>query len=122
MVNTSCNFWDLLDKLFTEHKLIIDRPKGSTHPRYKSFVYPLDYGYLDGTSSQDGDGIDVWVGSSQIKRVVGVISSVDYIKKDSEIKILYACTKSEIDLVIRQHNSTKYMKGVLTIRSDIYNS
>lgn len=119
MVNTSCNFWDLLDKLFAEHKLIIDRPKGSAHPRHKSFVYPLDYGYLEGTSSQDGDGIDVWVGSSQKKRVVGVISSVDYIKKDSEIKILYACTKSEIDLVIRQHNSTKYMKGILNIRFDI---
>lgn len=84
MGDTSWDFWHMLDKLVAENKLIIDRPKGSNHPRYNNFVYPLDYGYLEGTSSQDGDGIDVWIGSSQNKQVVGIISSVDYIKKDSD--------------------------------------
>ena len=120
MLTTSNDFWNLLDKLFIEHNLIIDRPKGSTHPHYKNFVYPLDYGYLEGTSSQDGDGIDVWVGSSQSKQVVGIISSVDYVKKDSEIKILYACKKNEIKIVFNQHNSTEFMKGILNIRPNIY--
>ncbi len=109
-------FWEILDKLFTEHKLIVDRPKGSTHPKHENFKYPLDYGYLEGTSSQDGDGIDVWIGTSRVREVVGIISSVDYLKKDSEIKILYSCTPDEINTVIEQHNSTAYMKGILTVR------
>ena len=112
------SFWDLLDKLFCEHDLIIDRPKGSIHPQHKNFKYPLDYGYLSGTSSQDGDGIDVWIGSLNEKRVVGIISSIDYLKKDSEIKILYSCTNNEIKTVFDQHNSTSCMKGILNIRPD----
>jgi len=56
------DFWQALDLLVEEHELVIDRPAGSAHPRYLSFVYPLDYGYLKGTASSDGSGIDVWRG------------------------------------------------------------
>jgi inorganic pyrophosphatase len=52
-------FWLRLDELVAGCGLVIDRPKGSPHPRYPDFFYPLDYGYLDGTRSADGDGIDV---------------------------------------------------------------
>jgi len=52
------NFWAALDKLVSESKVIIDRPKGSRHPKYPNCIYPLDYGYLDNTSSMDGNGID----------------------------------------------------------------
>ncbi len=57
------HFWQTLDTLVTESNLIIDRPRGSAHPRYPEYSYPLDYGYLRGTRSGDGDGIDMWVGS-----------------------------------------------------------
>ena len=53
-------FWQALDKLVAESKIVIDRPKGRHHPKYPAFVYPVDYGYLEGTSSMDGGGIDVW--------------------------------------------------------------
>jgi inorganic pyrophosphatase len=64
-------FWSLVDQLADQHTLIIDRPKGSAHPRYPDHIYPLDYGYLEGTTAGDGDGIDVWVGSLADKRVQG---------------------------------------------------
>ena len=111
-------FWSLLDRLFSEHTVIIDRPKGSRHPRYPKYVYPFDYGYLEGTSSQDGGGIDVWVGTYSVKKVVGIISSIDYLKKDSEIKILYACTQKDIQKIFQDHNRTENMKGILNMRDE----
>ena len=38
-------------------------PQGLLPSACSSVVYPLDYGYLQGTSSSDGEGIDVWRGS-----------------------------------------------------------
>ena len=56
-------FWAALDKLVETSEIVIDRAKGTPHPRYTEYIYPLDYGYLDGTSSMDGEGIDLWLGS-----------------------------------------------------------
>ncbi len=55
-------FWQLADQLVREHPIVIDRPRGSRHPRYPAVVYPLDYGYLDGTTAIDGGGVDCWRG------------------------------------------------------------
>lgn len=109
-------FWEMLDRLFVKYDIEIDRPKGSAHPKYTDYIYPLDYGFLKGTVSSDGAGIDVWVGSSDTKQVNAIISSVDFKKGDSEIKILYACTDSEINLIYKDHNRSDGMKGILTIR------
>ena len=110
------DFWEMLDKMFAKYDIEIDRPKGSVHPKYSDYIYPIDYGFLKGTVSSDGAGIDVWVGGSDKKRVNAIISSVDFIKGDSEIKILYACTEDEIELIYRDHNRSDGMKGILTIR------
>lgn len=109
-------FWLMLDELLAKYKIVIDRPKGSKHPKYQDYIYPLDYGFLEGTSSSDGAGIDVWIGSSQVKQVNGIISSVDLKKGDSEIKILYSCTVEEIMTIYKDHNKSSGMKGILNIR------
>ena len=109
------DFWQALDLLVDEHDLVIDRPRGSAHPRYPDFIYPLDYGYLRSTASSDGDGIDVWRGSSDAG-IVAIMAIVDLVKRDSEIKILLDCTEDEIDIVNRVHNETEYMKGILIRR------
>ena len=110
------SFWLALDKLVSESKIIIDRPKGSRHPKYPDCIYPLDYGYLEGTSSMDGGGIDIWRGSGDEIIVDVVICTVDLLKKDSEIKILIGCNEEEKQLVFAAHNG-EYMKGIL-IRRD----
>lgn len=109
-------FWVALDRLVNESEIVIDRPKGSHHPRYPDFVYELDYGYLKGTTSMDGGGIDIWVGSLPKRQVSAVVCIVDMSKRDSEIKILLGCTEEETDLVFHIHNRTEYMKGILIKR------
>ena len=109
------DFWQALDLLAAQHELVIDRPAGSAHPRYPDFVYPLDYGYLRGTASGDGNGIDVWRGSAGTG-VAAVMTVVDLLKRDSEIKILLGCTEAEIALVNQLHNETENMKGLLVRR------
>lgn len=100
----SPGFWLALDRLVNESRVTIDRPTGTGHPRYPDFVYPLDYGYLEGTQAADGGGIDVWVGSEQGRRVVGVICTVDCTRRDTELKILLSCTPAEMTVILQTHN------------------
>lgn len=109
------DFWNALDQLVNTSEIVIDRPKGSSHPKYPDFVYRLDYGYLKDTSSMDGAGIDVWVGSGE-KRADAIMCIVDLLKKDSEIKILLGCTEEEKAIIYETHNETPFMKGVLIKR------
>lgn len=111
-------FWQALDQLVEEAEVMIDRPKGTEHPRYPEVIYPVDYGYLESTSSMDGGGIDVWLGTIETKRVNSVICTVDLIKKDSEIKLLLGCTDEEKAIVYRFHNEGNHMKGFLINRDE----
>ena len=109
-------FWDALDELVAGSEVIIDRPKGTAHPKYPSLVYKIDYGYLKNTSSMDGNGIDVWVGTDGERKIDAIMCIVDLKKKDSEIKILIGCTEEEKRIVYHTHNETKYMKGIMIKR------
>lgn len=90
------SYWKRIDDLVHHTQWVIDRPKGSAHPRYPDFIYPVDYGYLAGTSSMDGGGIDIWVGSVTPARVDGIMCIIDSVKKDAEIKVLLGCSDIEI--------------------------
>lgn len=109
-------FWEALDALIGQSSIVIDRPKGTAHPRYPDFVYPVDYGYLENTSSMDGGGIDVWLGSDHENQLDAIMCIVDLTKRDSEIKLLIGCTEQEKELVYQIHNRTQYMKGILIRR------
>ncbi len=109
------SFWEALDALVTSSEIIIDRPKGSAHPRYPDCIYQVDYGYLKSTASMDGAGIDVWVGTAG-RWVDAIICTVDLLKRDSEIKILIGCTEEEKATVYKTHNASIYMKGILICR------
>lgn len=111
------DFWNALDSLVSNSTIIIDRSKGSIHPKYTDFIYEVDYGYLSDTSSLDNEGIDIWRGTEPAQKINGIICTVDLKKKDSEIKILINCTDAEIQTVYKAHNSTEFMKGILIIRS-----
>ena len=108
-------FWNVLDELVSNSEIVIDRPKGSAHPRFPDFNYKVDYGYLKNTASMDGAGIDVWVGSGD-RKIDAVMCIVDLLKRDSEIKILIGCTEEEKTEVYRTHNETQYMKGIMIRR------
>jgi inorganic pyrophosphatase len=98
-------FWRNLDALAAAHRVVIDRPKGTTHPRFPEFFYPFDYGYLEGTTGGDGQGIDVWVGSGDSARITAVVCTVDMEKRDAELKLLLGCTEAEAQEILGLHNS-----------------
>ena len=85
------SFWTHLDALIRSSELVIDRPKGFSRPPAPALVYPLDYGYLQGTASSDGEGIDVW-GSLPEGRLDAVVCTVDIQKRDAEMKLVLGCT------------------------------
>jgi PPOX class probable F420-dependent enzyme len=93
------DFWSALENLLATHRLVIDRPKNTAHPRYPELIYPLDYGYLEGTASGDGDGIDIWLGPSGNKSLTGIICTFDSIKGDAEIKLLVGCTDNDVQTI-----------------------
>lgn len=106
-------FWTALDRLISESTIVIDRPKGSQHPKYTDYIYHLDYGYLENTTAMDGGGIDVWKGTDG-ECVDAVICTIDLLKRDSEIKILIGCTEEEKQLAIPNN---QYLKGILIRRN-----
>lgn len=110
------DFWAYLDELVSCHALIIDRPKGSTHPRYPGKFYPSDYGYLEGTTSADGSGIDAWRGSLEEPALDAVLLTADLKKRDSEIKLLLGCTPQEKQQILYFTNA-ELMRGWLVNRS-----
>lgn len=113
------DFWVALDELLDTSEIIIDRPKGTAHPKYPDFIYKVDYGYLKNTSSMDGDGIDVWVGSDSQKQLDAIMCIVDLTKRDSEIKLLIGCTEEEKEIIYETHNETEFMKGILINREGL---
>ena len=110
------DFWEAVNKLVSSGNITIDRPKGSTHPRFPNCKYEVDYGYLENTSSIDGGGIDVWRGSLPDGSVNAIICTVDLMKRDSEIKLLIGCTDEEMNTVYEFHNNSEFMKGILIKR------
>jgi inorganic pyrophosphatase len=109
-------FWSALDKLVDSSEVIIDRPKGTRHPKYPEILYEVDYGYLKDTASMDGSGIDIWKGTHAKQEIDAVMCIVDLIKRDSEIKILIGCTEAEKEKIYNLHNNSQYMKGILIRR------
>lgn len=97
-------FWRHLEELVLTSEVVIDRPAGSTHPRFPDFAYPYDYGFLAGTDGGDGAGIDVWIGSLPGRELVGVLVTVDLEKRDAEVKLLLGCTGEENETIRRAHD------------------
>ena len=112
-------FWTYLEKLVKENEIIIDRLKGSRHPKYKDIIYVSDYGYLKDTKSMDGGGIDIFMGSNETKEIDSILCVVDLLKKDSEIKILIGCTEIEKVEIHNFLNNSEYMKAILINRIEM---
>ena len=108
--------WSAVDIIVGESEIVIDRPKGTYHPKFPELVYPVDYGYLKNTTSLDGGGIDVYRGSDASGKIDAILCTIDLHKKDSEIKILIGCTSEEKKLIYNFHNRNNYMKGLLIER------
>ena len=108
-------FWTGVDDLIAQNGIFVDRPKGTRHERFTEFVYPYDYGYVKNTVATDGEELDVWIGSLSPARVTGILNIIDRDKKDTEMKILYGCSREEM-LDIYRINNQLMMNAVLLMR------
>jgi inorganic pyrophosphatase len=113
--SSSFFFWASLDQLVSTCSVIIDRPVNSHHPRYPEIIYPLDYGYLEGTSAVDGSGVDVWLGAAKSHEITALILTLDLYKRDLEIKIVLGCTEDEMKQIHDFQNTTS-MRALLVRR------
>ena len=109
-------FWKLLDELVATSEMVIDRPRGSAHPHFPENIYPLDYGYLKGTTSGDGQGVDVWLGSEDVRRLTAVLCTADLKKRDTELKLLLGCTVTDQGAVLAFLNAHPSFQGLLVPR------
>ena len=114
-MNHDDEFWEYLNTLVKENEIIIDRPKGTKHPRYDNIVYEFDYGYINDTKAMDGGGIDVFKGSLHNKNVDTFICTIDLVKKDVEIKVLIGCTVIEKRKIYEFLNTYK-MRAIMIER------
>lgn len=70
-----------------EVEVLIDRPLGSSHPKFKDCIYPINYGFVPNTKAGDGMEIDVYV-----------------LREDTPLKTL----KAKIVAVIERENDVEF--------------
>ena len=84
-------------------KVILDRPLGTYHPKYKDLFYSVNYGYVEGIIAADGEEQDAYIlGINEpIKEFTGKVIAVIHRFDDVEEKLIVvpidaSLTKEEI--------------------------
>ncbi len=69
--------------------ITIDRPLGSKHPKW-GFEYPVNYGYVSGTKSGDGEEIDAYIlgANEPLKEFTGKCIAVIHRLYDDDDKLI----------------------------------
>ena len=69
----------------------IDRPLGSLHPQH-GFIYPVNYGFLPGTTAGDGEELDAYLLGvfGPVEHYTGVCIAVIHRLDDDDDKLVIA--------------------------------
>jgi ADP-ribose pyrophosphatase YjhB (NUDIX family) len=72
--------------------VVVDRPLGSRHPRHPDLWYPVNYGYLPGTTGGDGAPIDAYLLGvyTPVAQAEGTVLAVVARADDAEDKLVVA--------------------------------
>ena len=67
----------------------MDRPLGCKHPKH-GFVYPVNYGYIPGTISGDGEELDAYVLGvhNPLDEFTGVVKAIIHRTNDNDDKLV----------------------------------
>ncbi len=86
------------DYLGKEVEVVMDRPLGSKHPKH-GFVYPVNYGYIPGTVSGDGEELDVYVlgEDKPLKTFKGVVRAIIHRTNDNDDKLVVTSLEKNFD-------------------------
>lgn len=95
----------------------IDRPLGNKHPKW-GFAYPLNYGFIPGTESGDGEEIDAYIlgVDKPLTEFTGTCIAIIHRLTDDDDKLVLAPARMEFDDdEIRKQTEfqEKYFKSVI---------
>lgn len=81
-----------LSYLGKEVEIKIDRPLGSTHPKHKNIVYPINYGYIDGVIGGDGEELDIYLlgVNEAVNEYTATVIAIIHRLNDNEDKLVAA--------------------------------
>lgn len=101
-----------------EVKVIIDRPLGSYHQKYKDIFYSVNYGFIPNTKAGDGEEIDIYILDVDypIKECKAKIIAFLHRLNDNEDKLIGVCndTKFTNEEILEKINFVeKYFKSKL---------
>ncbi len=98
----------------------IDRPLGSHHPEYPDLYYPVNYGYIKGTTAPDGEEQDVYIlgVDEPLEEFVGEIIAV--IHREDDIEDKWVAVPKGTSLTAEEINEQiyfqeKYFKTTVTL-------
>ena len=108
--------WAAWEAFVRRAGITIDRPYGSRHPAFPEIVYPMNYGFVNDTTSSDTKEVDIFKGTAD-NGLVGLIMTHDRHRKDREMKLLFNCNPEEIYLALGFVNfDRRLMEGTLALR------
>lgn len=96
----------------------IDRPIGSHHPRHLEMIYPINYGYIEGVTADDGAEQDVYVLGSDRPletfegKVIGIYHRFNDVE-DKWIVSLNGTDYSDEEILKMIHFQEQYFEGML---------
>lgn len=75
-------------------KVVVDRPLGTYHPKYKDLFYSVNYGYVEGIIAADGEEQDAYIlgVNEPIKEFTGKVIAVIHRFDDVEEKLVVVPT------------------------------
>lgn len=76
-------------------KVIVDRPLGSYHPKYKDIYYPINYGCIEGMIAPDGEEQDAYIlgVDEPVNEFIGKVIAIIHRNDDIEEKLVVAPEK-----------------------------
>ncbi|MBQ8185623.1 MAG: AAA family ATPase [Clostridia bacterium] len=79
-----------LSQLGREVRVTVDRPAGSVHPEHSDMVYPVNYGFIEGISSGDGEWMDAYIPGvcTPLSAFTGTVSAVIHRFDDCDDKLI----------------------------------
>ncbi len=103
-----------------EVTVTVDRPMGSCHPDYSELIYPVNYGYIEGTIAADGEEVDAYIlgVDEPVSRFTGRVIAVIQRTNDIEQKYVVApegTTFTEEEIRTLTHFQEQYFKSTITM-------
>lgn len=109
---------DYSDVIGSTVECIMDRPMGTTHPRFSHMYYPINYGYVNGVMAGDGAEQDVYIVGvdKPLETFTGKVIAVYHRYNDVEDKWIVApegMDFSDEEILAQIDFQEKFFDGVL---------